>query len=79
MRMEIEHLMLFLMTNRTGIVHITAVHCITIVYSIEQNAALAENRREIEKLQEQISATSVQLLVERQKSKGYKELVIGSK
>ena len=54
---------------------IIAVHCIRIIYfTIELNAALAENRREIEKLQEQISTTSVQLLVERQKSKGQDKL-----
>ena len=38
----------------------------------DQNAALAENKREIEYLQEQISSTSVQLLMKREENDAMK-------
>uniref|UniRef100_A0A1X7T8W2 SH2 domain-containing protein n=1 Tax=Amphimedon queenslandica TaxID=400682 RepID=A0A1X7T8W2_AMPQE len=64
MRMEIEELILYLTANKSGILN-----------HIDQNAALAENKREIEYLQEQISSTSVQLLMKREENKKYKTAI----
>uniref|UniRef100_A0A1X7SXS5 Tyrosine-protein phosphatase domain-containing protein n=1 Tax=Amphimedon queenslandica TaxID=400682 RepID=A0A1X7SXS5_AMPQE len=58
MRMEIEELILFLTANKSDLQ--------------DQNAALAENKREMEHLQDQISSTSVQLLMKREESEAMK-------
>ncbi|XP_019860892.1 PREDICTED: uncharacterized protein LOC109589223 [Amphimedon queenslandica] len=61
MRMEIEELILYLTANKSDLE--------------DQKAALAENKREIEYLQEQISSTSVQLLMKREENKKYKAVI----
>uniref|UniRef100_A0A1X7UDL4 Uncharacterized protein n=1 Tax=Amphimedon queenslandica TaxID=400682 RepID=A0A1X7UDL4_AMPQE len=58
MRMEIEELILYLTANKSDLE--------------DQNAAIVENKREIEYLQEQISSTSVQLLMKRKENEAMK-------
>ena len=45
---------------------------------LDQSVALVENKREIENLQEQVSATSVQVLIKKEENKEYKDVIRGT-
>ena len=45
---------------------------------LDQSVALVENKREIEKLQEQVSATSVQVLIKKEENEEYKDAIRGT-
>ena len=70
MRMEIEELILYLTATKSGIEPYCMYQCTIdpIIDLEDQDAALAENKREIEYLQEQLSLTSIQLLSHKYKS-----------
>ena len=45
---------------------------------LDQSVALVENKREIENLQEQVSATSVQVLIKKEENEEYEDVIRGT-
>ena len=45
---------------------------------LDQSVALVGNKRKIENLQEQVSATSVQVLIKKEENEEYKDVIKGT-